>query len=1571
MDILDEVTGAPEDIDLNSLIDTPNQTGPMLPVGAVRNRAASTALLAGDSSKAVENYQVMMQEAEANQNVLQSQMKEQVLASTEKDNIKVVMDVLADPSVPLEKKKEVISGIRTSQFLKDTGSILQSNMLMSESDGEDFDAEEARINTADALRELYQARQEIQGLVNAHAASLPNADIGTAGDMAAAWVLPFGNNVIQGKVNKAQANKTGETSLWKRIKGFVFPGSGVADIRETLESLPPEKRVEYAKELIDTISNNAGVIFSNDNQFAQFDKARAIFEEGGYSSFDEFLDNVSPLLDVIGIGQVVRGLKKAPKLARAGEEVSGDIPPGVSGEKEFVHPAEWELVDDRPRVPESKRLPNPQLRITLDDKLKRIEYNSIARKHNPASPAAIVNQSNPAAARSLHDTVMKTESDSVAEALYGTSRIDAIADDILPQVETSSGAVVSKTPDIERNLRREMHVSDELLYTINNSGATYYTVKEKAAARAHLVNNFSAAEGMSMNEAMSSFKVDGGRIQINAVYGTDEGSFSNAKQAFEQAKYALRQQGILDEEIEILRKEGLDHVPVSLDEVGDTPGNYLVRIKTSHEIDPTDITDFERMDVRRNLFDRIPQFVTNRQGSVSRYMFDAASMLHPTYTGAASVASDMTSKLDKVLLDIAGGYSDRFIKMPKARQAKMEEYIREANYQGIKFDHADLVGRGFSPEEIDTLRSWRDFWDAHFYLENYDVVRTLNSQGYQLFKNKNATLYAKPVPKNQNIQKVYDPATDSVVVHTKADGDILYLNGGTYAKLRRPSTFGSDTAEYMVVRNTPTEYLRKLRDSDQVLNYRDGYFQIQYTAPRFVDEVEYDSFGRIASRRAVAVAGDTAEAERFANRMRSVNGKEYIVRADERGMARGEDDWWDVNSAQGRIAQRHRGKLLEDGSGLNHLGDGSYIMNPVDSAVRAAKSIGGRTISRPMLEAAKARAIYQYADLFPSNGMGGVRWPKSVKEIGQKGEQFTSNVADARTTFEYINYLENGYINSIDEGFKQVMNGLADVLGKYGMSRSERAALGLGESRGPTGIGKNFVFQAYIGTNILRQWIVQAHQVVRTYSYNPVGWATGKIHTYLGQYIGVKMGTLQNASAEAKAFVQFIDDSGLMSSVDKQNLVRGTLNEAADSTNKAWRAIGKPFEITRRIGFDVGEQANLLGHAAAVYDRYKRIGKDLTDKSVRDEAYAEIRAISYDMNFAGDMPYNQTTPSIVLQFMQVPHKAFLQATNRKIPVDARMRMLAADMVLWGTPAYLIADTIGVDILPEDPELRELFLYGAESMLLNRMFTQFSGEKTDIDFSSLAPYEMSGWGEFFTAMYSGGMSEMLLNSPAGQLFLKDGGRVQNAIASMARYFNVVEDIDEDGQTFLEVMNEIGKISSGWNNAVKARILLEARKRYDQYGDTIDQEVNHVEAWAQLFGFSTGNTRDLYLISKEWSSDEKAYKEDVLKVYNDIKRYYATKLEVSNSDPRFITKVTGRVLKVFENDPKAQAIIANQLAMDLRGKDQNLLGLMMRRSGIPDVKNMRDEIKRMPVSEDQKKMMLERLDDIQKIRNEMEK
>lgn len=1576
MNELDSLMGSGEQPELSDLM-PPADYSLAPPKASIRNRAATLSLFSNTSEETVNKYKTMLAEGEQGSFAYTSFEQSKLADKMEAEDKSAVISILSDPLIKPEQKDFLVKQMQTRKKDSDPHIALLSEFSKQASQDETPEAEESRVGmAAKAIREMREANEQIQGIVNAHAASLDDASAGTVLEIAEYLVAPFGTNIA---TSTLAGGVYDERTAWEKLKSFVLPGSEIKDLRTKLESLPAQERIAMAEKIAKALARTPKTVFGH-NQFAAYDKALQVFGQGGYSTSDEWLDNIGGLLDAVGIGFLVKPKKafKAPQ-ATPVPPTATKAPTGPSKpSKTVVDVDEKDLSKVDGTGGWYKELPSNTKRIEMEDQVRRIETN-VVKQESPLTPHATAKQTNPQKAREFHETIVKTQSDEVSEALTGEDVIQSVANDVFPQAATETGRVTAQAPDIQRNLRRAEFVPERVKEYIFSAGRMDITPEEAATARANVVRRFNDAEGLRMEDSMSSFTRDGGNIKISAMYGTSEGAFLSPTEAIAQAKAALKHMGLKDDEIVLMERQGRDYVPVD-PKTAAPEGSYYIRIDTKHEIDPTDIVDkdgnvnFENFSVWGNVFDRLGVGFAESFGSLQRHILDAQSMLDRRLTGAASAASDRAANLEKFLLEEATRFSDKYRDLDKKQKLQLDLYLREANFKEIPFDPTDLMARGFTPKMIDTVKSWREYWDGVYYLENLDVIRTLRAQGFKRFKNTNADLYAKPVAKDKRNSYVYDPDSDTVVPITPDEMDDLYDMGGTIAKLRRPTDFGGETVEHIVVRNQGQSFLKDLRDSDTVLNYKEGYYNIQYNAPRFVDEVFTDPKTGREIRKAIAVAGDTLEAQRFADRMarNSTKGEKYVVRADDRAMRTGTDDWFDVSSAGGRIAQRHRGKLLEDGAGLNHLGDGSYIVDPVSSAIRAARSISGRTVTRPVLEYAKARFMKQYGKyVSESDGMGGKRFPSSPGSIGAKGMTNSKEVADARTTYEYIRYLENGYINGVDNFFKAFMHTLSLSVGKRAAKAGsktgaaiERGLENLSELR-LAQAGKNFVFQAYIATNPLRQLVVQPHQVIRMNAYNPVGMSTGSIAKLVAEY------TASYLTGKPNGFRSFIEGSGAMAAVDKQNLVRGSLFEAAQQSNKVSKKAAEALAVPRVVGFDTGERMNMIGHYAAVYDKYLRDGKDLTDKTVIEEAYSTARALSYSMNFANDMPYNQNALGLVLQFMQVPHKAMLQMTNKALTKGERARLAGFDMLFWGGPTLLISELLGGDILPDNPELREAFVFGIESWLFNRILqNHFGYESIHIDFSSLAPSDMTGWRDFFASVAEEGLLTTWSNSPAGQMF-GDQGRVATAVRSVLRYVGVSEPMEETPEQFTAVLEEILSISSGFSNGMKTHLALKTGERYDKYGQQFDATTLPVEAVMEAFGFSDANRRDMFAVSRQIRKDTKAHRDETTRDVKILLDHLANRLKGGSQDQRqleIIQRSMNLALSRYEGDPVAMDIFHQQLALRMRDPQDALAMSLLKAGGIPSIGNVKDQIRMAPLDEEQKKKMLQVIDDLETLRGE---
>jgi hypothetical protein len=150
--------------------------------------------------------------------------------------------------------------------------------------------------------------------------------------------------------------------------------------------------------------------------------------------------------------------------------------------------------------------------------------------------------------------------------------------------------------------------------------------------------------------------------------------------------------------------------------------------------------------------------------------------------------------------------------------------------------------------------------------------------------------------------------------------------------------------------------------------------------------------------------------------------------------------------------------------------------------------------------------------------------------------------------------------------------------------------------------------------------------------------------------------------------------------------------------------------------------------------------------------------------------------------------------------------------------------------------------------------------------------------------------------------------------------------------------------------------------------IDAHAHPIEAYMLGLGFGSATQRDMFTASQAASQTSKEFKDEVTQVMDDVAKYYQRELSRGNTDIEYMTKVSGFVLKKYENNPQAQEIAAAWMTSHLfQDKESQLVYMMMKAVGLPEGGKLRDQVKLMPVSDDQKQMMMQRIDDVEALRN----
>lgn len=329
------------------------------------------------------------------------------------------------------------------------------------------------------------------------------------------------------------------------------------------------------------------------------------------------------------------------------------------------------------------------------------------------------------------------------------------------------------------------------------------------------------------------------------------------------------------------------------------------------------------------------------------------------------------------------------------------------------------------------------------------------------------------------------------------------------------------------------------------------------------------------------------------------------------------------------------------------------------------------------------------------------------------------------------------------------------------------------------------------------------------------------------------------------------------------------------------------------------------------------------------------------------------------QFLQVPHKAFLLYSNRKIDGKTKAKLLATDLALFGTPAGLIGSYfLPDDILPEDDAGRYAMTEGLEALAYNTIFKEFLDEEQDLDLAALNPYGLDGFAKLYMAMFEDG--EWMKVAPAYHLLNPESGRLPLALKELTRYFSGEIDPNMPPATMMSVAHKVAQISSGYSAGSAAHAALEMGKWKSAAGDALPGDVTFPTAVMKSLGFGLLSQREMYKLSQERFDDEDALKQDILKDLKATQRILSDSMNATKEEHDLAIRSTNIMLNRYANNPAARVIIMQQLRKDLLGKENTLMRQMFKNSGIPEAGATRDQILRSNLDPERKQQLLDRLD-----------
>jgi len=1515
------------------------------------NTASYTALLKGGTEEFSANQREIMAEFDMlGYSPTAEYVEDQQRVDSYMADQSNLVDIISDVDIQDDVK---MSAVQASLDLSNERYSLRndySTKILSEDSEfpQDMDNEFVRISSAEIVDEVNYSNNQLQGMLAVEVAKSDPETMTLIKDFAQMFV-PFVEQTMVNNIDMEDEN-------WP----FLLMGAAKDDLSKTLRRMPPAQRLSAAKAYAKIVNENSSLFSDDPNDVIRTGMLRDAFDLHSYGSEDEFLDNFFSAIDAgglfwqplrataRGVGSLISSAK--PRFVRAG-----------------VAPS------------------------------------------SPVENAKVFNQKK---GKEMHDAILADQTDDTAQALSGTTREQYIASAELPQVHNNDGVFTSEMVD------------PSLKSIVEKDGAIYWSDEAKSNARIKISNDFIRASSADIRANMSSISNADDGMTFHAVYGPAENGWKSAEEAVDTMSYNLREFGITSEDFKILgRQSDGNYKEVTLAEldamgsvrtamrktkskqprnvrvVSRDPADFLISIDHKHKFNPLDITDPKNMEARFNVFDKVKNFmVTSGFGSISRHALDPMSLINKSLTQGASVAVDKSSAIERVVLNMAVEvFAKPFNAMKNEKQDMLYDIIKQQNKEQRFLTRQELIAQGLNGEEIKTLEGFRKVQDNLYFLENRDLGTTMRNQGYRvLTDNEGSKFYGKErgrLDVDMNNSVLFDGDTKTLVDKGNFNSVDLYNKGGTIVELRRPQKIDEQMVTHIVTRNQPSgSYTRGIRDNEQVLNYRAGYYKVKYDAPIFITKKVLDDNGKILYTKAIGTAQSTKEAKLLVEKRVSADSTTYNNDGVDESIYRFRDDVkdepdlspenieWDLSTGGGRSSQRMRGERLED-SNENIDTSAQHIAGPVDSMVQAARGLSNRTTMRPYIDGVKKRFVDAYKTELPKDKFGKTVFPKNQGELNsmllERGISGEKLGADMRSNFEYINYLENGYRNALDEGWKAGLNAVGKLLGQK-TSTGERAAYWLADNTAPTQLGKNIAFNLYLGLNPIRQIIVQGHQSVQLASIHPKYFFTG-LGSDFAKLTAMRMGSSADTAAkldilrgadartsgQMKQMHQEYMDSGIPSAIDKQSLVAGNLTEMTEYAQytKSRNAIGMVgkgvatvLRTARKVGFDVGEETNMMTAWLSMRNaKAEKLGKFELSAKELEEVSAEARNFTFNMNSAGDMPYNQNLLSIPMQFLQVPHKAALQMMNNSLTRSEKARVAAFSMFMYAPAGVVLTQWLGDDFFEGVPDpIRTIVEDGAESAALNGLFSTLAGDEVDSDWSSLAPYNAGLLG-FSEALFNTDLNSFYSESPSGQLFSANG-RVTALANSVGRLINVFDKHETSDDLLLTVQSFL-KLSSGYSNAAKAHYAYKTGQALSSRGDVLDTHVNKLESMLIAAGFPTSDSSWKYKTVMLKSEKMKAIKDDAKVFYDNIRSELVNK-DVTNKSHRFTQMAISEFMRSYDGEDRDIMLdeVQKLIKRDALASDASVLLYIQKDAGIVSYEEQLQAIDTMPNISDEKKEIL---------------
>lgn len=1456
-----------------------------------------------------------------NSSLTHQQLVQNQTEQTKQRSLAESYKVLAREDLGVEEKKFQLDSLTNGESpVFETRNIAATNLISKPSKGESIIREEQNIDWAKniaAWNDFVDYKQK------ALASFVAQTDGGNDAfkDWAdiATFLVPF----VDPALRESVAIELAERGLIdeSQISQWGSPSTNQEAINSTLSVGDLAQRKKAMQEVLDVIDNSTKGFLNYDNDFAKIELARAFLDEEYWGDFEGALGDATLVLDFFSIVfPALRSLKIGGKAASAGK-----------------------------------------VRQVLDE--VRADY--VKKGSTPNSPAEMARHTNREQAKKLH-TALEAEGEEFAKSAYGTDKASAMLDDMLPDPFSPSGEIRQKITNVESFV-------DDVEKIQLKSGRTVFTDAEKQEARLKVINQASrpSTDLVSFRVNQSTFGEvdDAGRFRMDVVFGaTDDTGFVSPQAGIDRVLYANKDRGITKENLIVLKKsEEGKYIETTFDDV--STNDYLIKMKTVHELNVKDIKSVMAEDtdlVRSSLLDMVPGF----KGKATGYVKVMESIFDRKISQPVLAESERGTLIREVMGHRINSFVDQFKKLDEGMQTRVDSYLRKANLEGIKFSQKELAEQGFTKAEIDTVATFRQFYDDVWVLDNKQAVKEFNADGFGILEGfaEDSRFIAKPISRIEagTTGRVYVVKTGEVMSLT--DAAKLGTEFDELQMYRLPGEARTTVHDFEYVLSED-KFFRGMNNTDIVKPYREGYYTVDYTDPFFIVK-EFTTDAGVVRTKAVATAGDVQSAKREVDRLLAEETDEtakYFYRTDKK----------DPNNSRRQVDMEHsnynmkfRGSRLLSTSGVSDEVLRAPIKDPLSAMVSSADKLSKRLSMGETYQGIKARFLKAFEDVLPQG-----QYPVDVSDIVTTDPKKQKLVDQAKVMYNWMESLQRPDPILFDEGFKKTMTNFANSLGESGWTKAENVARASSQMA-PIAAIKSAVFNVFVALNPPRQLTLAVADSLKTAAIAPKYVATGQIFrdstamTMLDLGVPIKKVAAFAGRPEKEliALKREFRSSGLSAGIQQQARVQKGVSTATDELPlkeaiKDKSKLSKVRDAAELAGFQTAERVqNLAGWLAFREAKAKSAKRFNLTRSELDEITAQTRHFAYSQTKEAAPSYNTSVAATVMQFAGVIHKG-ISLTLPEALGGSRILTGGQKAKLWtfllGT--YGVSLTQGIDeqlIKIENETVRETLRSGLLWMLINKT------TGASISTKNLNPADYSGFAE---RVYAIANADWANATPALGLINKFKLNAQVASGLWGDVGSDALELDTADKVKIQ-LKTLAEFFPAASNFMKGQVYAEIKRSVSKHNYTKDAELTVAEQLFKSFGFQTKEEEDRFLIRSMRNATLEEKKADVKSLMEGI-RAVASLQGISNEEVAQGLALSKVFWTAYKKDPDMVDMVDKELKFLLTNDDtvyQRITSMV----GIMEPDDMKGIINIAPMTPEERQQALDLVDGVVSLKGEIE-